>query len=75
MLWLWWRPAAITLNRPLARELPYAAGVAIKKTKKKERKKMSAFIPKGTVTDFFLVSVLGIAVAIIESTLCFNVLL
>ena len=64
-----------TNNPKIYMESPYAAGVAIKKTKKKERKKMSAFIPKGTVTDFFLVSVLGISVAIIESTLCFNVLL
>ena len=28
--WLWWRPAAVAQNRPLAWELPYAASVAIK---------------------------------------------
>ena len=35
---LWLRLEAAPLFRPLARELPYAAGVAIKR-KKKERKK------------------------------------
>ena len=40
LLWLWWRPAAVALIRPLAWELPYAVGVALKnKKKKKERKK------------------------------------
>ena len=37
-LWLWHRPVASALIRPLAWELPYAEGAAIKK-KKKERKK------------------------------------
>ena len=35
LLWLWCRSAAITLIRPLAWELPYASGVALKKRKKK----------------------------------------
>ena len=39
LLWLWCRLAAIALIRPLAWELPYAAGVALKRQKKKERKK------------------------------------
>ena len=35
-LWLWRRPAAVAPGRPLAWELPYATGVALKeKTKKK----------------------------------------
>jgi len=34
LLWLWCRPAAATLIQPLAWELPYAAGVALKKKKK-----------------------------------------
>ena len=34
-LWLWCRLAAAALIRPLALELPYAAGVALKKKKKK----------------------------------------
>ena len=31
LLWLWCRPAAIALIEPLARELPYAVGVVLKK--------------------------------------------
>ena len=34
-LWLWCRPAAAAPIRPLAWELPYAAGAALKKKKKK----------------------------------------
>ena len=46
MLWLWL--AAAALIRPLAWELPYAAGVALKeKRKKKEKKIMSSFLIKG----------------------------
>ena len=37
-LWLWHRPAAAAPVRPLAWELPYAMGVALKKKKKKKRK-------------------------------------
>ena len=41
LLWLWHRPAATALIRPLAWELPYASGAALKrqKTKKKKKKK------------------------------------
>ena len=36
LLWLWCRPAVVALIRPLAWELPYATGVALKiKIKKK----------------------------------------
>ena len=35
LLWLWCRLAAIALIGPLAWELPYAAGVALKSRKKK----------------------------------------
>ena len=38
LLWLWRRPAAVALIRPLAWETSYAMGVAIKK-KEKERKR------------------------------------
>ena len=31
LLWLWYRPAAEVLIGPLAWELPYATGVALKK--------------------------------------------
>ena len=34
LLWLWHRPAAIALIRPLAWELPYAAQTALKRKKK-----------------------------------------
>ena len=36
-LCLWYRPAAEALIQPLARELTYAAGVALKKKKKKKK--------------------------------------
>ena len=35
LLWLWCRPAATALIRPLAWEPPYATSVALEKTKKK----------------------------------------
>ena len=38
LLWLWHRHAAVALIRPLACELPHAAGVASKKKKKKNKK-------------------------------------
>ena len=39
LLWLWCRPAAAALTRPLAWEAPYAAGVALKKSGSQEGKK------------------------------------
>ena len=36
LLWLWCRPAAAALIRPLAWELPYAMGSSLKSQKKKE---------------------------------------
>ena len=36
LLWLWHRPAAAAQFWPLAWELPYAVGTAIKKKKKKK---------------------------------------
>ena len=41
LLWLWRRPVATALIRPLAWELPYAGGVALKKTKKKRLRKIT----------------------------------
>ena len=38
LLWLWWRPAAVTLIRPLAWEPPYAAGASLKRQKTKRKK-------------------------------------
>ena len=39
LLWLWHRPAATALIRPLAWEPPYATGVALKSQKQKQKKK------------------------------------
>ena len=39
LLWLWWSPAATALIRPLALELPYAEGAALKSKKRKKRRK------------------------------------
>ena len=39
LLWLWRRPAAAGLIRPLAWEPPYAVGAALKRQKDKEKKK------------------------------------
>ena len=45
LLWLWFRPAAVALIRPLAWEPPYAASEALKKRQKeKEKKKKNASI-------------------------------
>ena len=41
LLWLWCRPAAVALIRPLAGELPYAVGVALKRREKKPVKSFS----------------------------------
>ena len=40
-LWLWRRPAAVVLIRPLAWEPPYATGAALKSKKKKKIRNMS----------------------------------
>ena len=37
LLWLWRRLEAVTLTRPLARELPCAMGAALKRKKKKKK--------------------------------------
>ena len=37
LLWLWCRLAAVALIGPLAWELPYAMGAALKKPKKKKK--------------------------------------
>ena len=39
LLWLWCRPTATALIRPLAWEPPYAMGAALEKAKKKKEKK------------------------------------
>ena len=37
LLWLWWRLAAVAPIQPIAWELPYATGAALKKEKKKKK--------------------------------------
>ena len=44
LLWLWCRPASVTLIRPLAWELPYAVCSALKQKKKKSYRKLCSFI-------------------------------
>ena len=39
LLWLWYRPAAMVPIRPLAWELPYITGAALKRPKKKKKQK------------------------------------
>ena len=40
LLWLWCRPAAVPWSQPLAWELPYAVGSALKSKTNKQTKKM-----------------------------------
>ena len=49
LLWLWCRPAAATPIQPLAWELPYATGVALK-SKRKEKKGSLGVRPSPLVT-------------------------
>ena len=44
LLWLWCRLPAVALIGPLARELPYAAGAALGKKKKREREKLGVSV-------------------------------
>ena len=37
LLWMWCRLAAVAQIRPIAGELPYAVGMALKKPKKEKR--------------------------------------
>ena len=39
LLWLWFRLAAIAPTEPIAWELPYAAGAALNRQKKKRKEK------------------------------------
>ena len=39
LLWLWCRPAATARIQPLAWEIPYAVGTALKRKKKKKKDK------------------------------------
>ena len=48
LLWLWHRPAAIALTRPLAWEPPYAVGVAQKGQKTKIKIKIKVVFVMST---------------------------
>ena len=48
LLWLWHRPAATALTRPLAWEPPYAAGAALKRPKKKKKAVQGPFALYGS---------------------------
>ena len=50
LLWLWCRPAAKTLIRTLAWELPYAAGLALKRKNKKTNQKPVCSLSHGVFT-------------------------
>ena len=53
LLWLWCRPAAVALIRPLAWESPCAVGAALEKTKRQKNKKNLYFqFDKGSFLNF-----------------------
>ena len=57
LLWLWHRPAATALIRPLAREPPFATGVALeeaKKTQKNQQTKKTKTTHTHTHTKYYL---------------------
>ena len=45
LLWLWHWPAAAALIQPLAWELPYASGAALKSKKKNQKRKRNVGVP------------------------------
>ena len=45
LLWLWCRPAAIVLIRPLVYEPPYAVGAALEEAKRQKKKKKVINLP------------------------------
>ena len=72
LLWLWRRPEATALIRPLAWEPSYATGVALEKTNKtKQKKPTKILIQKDTRTPMFIV-VLSTIAKIWNQTVPFN---
>ena len=69
LLWLWHRPVATALIRPLAWKPPYAAGAAQRNSKKTKRKKKNLFTTLKTfgmlfnnsVPYFFIIYKTGIS--------------
>ena len=52
-LWLWHRPAATALIRPLAWEPPYALGAALKGQKDQKKKKKEMYFDINVPTSTF----------------------
>ena len=52
LLWLWCRPAATAMIRPLAWEPPYVTSEALKDKKKKKKKKKNLRVERIFVVDF-----------------------
>ena len=61
LLWLWCRPAAAALIRPLAWQPLYAMGVALKDKKKKEKKRKKIYL-----TDHSMLAGLGKSFNIVD---------
>ena len=63
MLWLWCRPEAVALTRPLAWEPPYATGAALKRTKRpppQKKRRISVVIFIDIIPQCVLKSILGL---------------
>ena len=60
LLWLWCRPAAIALIRPLAWEIPRAKGLALKSKKKTKNKKPMGyhFIPNNMMIMMMMMMIM-----------------
>ena len=59
LLWLWHRPTATALIRPLARETPYAAGEALKRQKTKKKKSTNINVGEGIEKENTLTLLVG----------------
>ena len=53
LLWLWCRPAATALIRPLACDLAYAVGAAFKKKKEKKKEKNPSQLDEFPIQIYF----------------------
>ena len=54
LLWLWYKPATAAPIQPLPWELPYAAGVALKKDTPPKKNLLGLFIPLPPVISIFI---------------------
>ena len=54
LLWLWYRPAAVVPNQPVAWELPYAMGVALKIKKQKKERERIRILPTEVLLEITL---------------------